>query len=382
LVATNVKIKFDRQSSAIELFVVAAVIAALGAGLSSSRRAIAQVPDLPGWKLHWNDEFDGPQLNEQNWQRINLKNSFNNEKQYYRPEHASIAGGKLRITATNEPLDGTLYRSARLESVLQFGPGRFEARIDLPTTQGMWPAFWLLPNGTQWPTGGEIDILENRGRQPYVVSSAYHWQTDPAPCCSQHRFVSKEYSTTANGRPLNFHDGFHVYAVEWEATQLRFYVDDVLHYTIDELANRPIFENPMNIILNLAVGGHFGGNPDGTTVFPQYLEIDYVRVWQPMTGLSGDYNGDQRVDAADYVVWRDSLGQGQIGHPVDGSGNGTVDRADFLMWRNNFGAVARTAAAVAAQMPEPCSSTLVAVAVLRAIGLRTNRTTLQSAATR
>ena len=127
------------------------------------------------------------------------KNSFNNEKQYYRPEQASIVDGKLRITATNQPLDGKLYRSARLESVQKFGPGRFEARIDLPTTQGMWPAFWLLPNGTQWPTGGEIDILENRGRQPLLVSSAYHWQTNPGPCCSQHQFVFEEYTTTANG---------------------------------------------------------------------------------------------------------------------------------------------------------------------------------------
>jgi beta-glucanase (GH16 family) len=362
---------FDRQSSAIELFVVAAVIAALGAGLSSSRRAIAQVPDLPGWKLHWHDEFDGTRVSEQNWQLVDLKNSFNNEKQYYRPEQASIVDGKLRITATNEALDGKLYRSARLESVRQFVPGRFEARIDLPTSQGMWPAFWLLPNGTQWPTGGEIDILENRGRQPLVVSSAYHWQTNPGPCCAQHRFVSEDYSTTAGGERVNFHEGFHIYAVEWEATELRFYVDGVLHFTVNELPDRPIFENPMNIILNLAVGGDFGGDPDGTTLFPQHMEIDYVRVWQPMAGLSGDYNGDQQVDAADYVEWRNSLGHSEIGHAADGSGNGTVDSADFLVWRNNFGAVTGTDGPAAARIPEPRGSTLVAIALLRAMGVRT-----------
>jgi beta-glucanase (GH16 family) len=347
--------------------------AAVTAAILNAPYAVAQVPDLPSWKLHWHDEFDGPQINEQNWQRIDRKNSFNNEKQYYRPEQATIVDGKLRITATNEPLDGKPYRSARLESMSQFGPGRFEARIDLPTTQGMWPAFWLLPNGTQWPTGGEIDILENRGRQPFVVSSAYHWQKDPGPCCAQHRFVTEEYSATANDMPVNFHDGFHVYAVEWEAAQLRFYVNGVLHYTVNETASRPIFENPMNIILNLAVGGDFGGDPDGTTVFPQHMQIDYVRVWQPMEGLSGDYNGDQRVDAADYVVWRNSVGQSAIGHAADGSGNGIVDNADFLIWRSSFGAMAGTVGTMAAQIPEPRTATFIAIALWRAMCLRASR---------
>jgi beta-glucanase (GH16 family) len=337
---------------------------------SSPPRVIAQIPDVPGWQIHWHDEFDGPQVDEQNWQRINRRNSFNNEKQYYRPEQASIVDGTLRITATNQPLEGKLYRSARLESVQKFAPGRFEARIDLPTTQGMWPAFWLLPNGVQWPTGGEIDILENRGRQPFLVSSAYHWQTNPGPCCSEHEFVVEEYAASQNGAPVNFHEGFHVYAVEWEATQLRFYVDNVLHYTVNESANRPIFENPMNIILNLAVGGDFGGDPDNTTVFPQYMDIDYVRVWQRRSGLSGDYNGDGRVDAADYVVWKASAGENGIGLPADGSGNGAIDAADYLVWKTNFGAVAGDARGVAASVPEPCTSTLAAIALLRAVGSR------------
>ena len=335
--------------------------------------SIAQVPDLPGWQLHWHDEFDGPQVDEQNWERINLKNSFNNEKQYYRPEQSSIVEGNLRITATNQPLEGKLYRSARLESVHKFSPGRFEARIDLPTTQGMWPAFWLLPNGTQWPTGGEIDILENRGRQPFLVSSAYHWQTNPGPCCSQHQFVFEEYAVGQNGSPVNFHEGFHIYAVEWEATQLRFYVDGVLHYTVNELANRPIFENPMNIILNLAVGGDFGGDPNATTIFPQHMDIDYVRYWQPQADLSGDYNGDQQVNAADYVVWRNSEGESGIALTADGSGNGTVDAADYLMWIRNFGTAESTARGMAMQVPEPGYSTLAAIALLRVVGLRKSR---------
>ena len=194
----------------------------------------------------------------------------------------------------------------------------------------------------------------------------------PGPCCSQHQYVFEEYTATNNGAPVNFHNGFHVYAVEWEATQLRFYVDNVLHFTVNELTNRPIFENPMNIILNLAVGGDFGGDPDGTTVFPQEMDIDYVRVWQRPTGLSGDYNGDQKVDAADYVVWRNTVGQSGIGLPADGSGNGSVDDADYLVWRKRFG-TAGPANGFASHVPEPCSSVIAAVAMLRMVCARKSR---------
>jgi beta-glucanase (GH16 family) len=235
----------------------------------------------------------------------------------------------------------------------------------------MWPAFWLLPRDKDWPTGGEIDILENRGSEPLRVSSAYHWQTNPSvPCCSQHQYVFENYSAMENGAPVNFHAGYHTYAVEWEATQLRFYVDGVLHYTVNENPNRPIFENPMNIILNLAVGGDFGGDPNATTVFPQYMDVDYVRVWRRQTGLSGDYNRDGRVDAADYVVWRKTSGSNGIGLAADGSGNGTVDATDFLVWRKNF---ARTSSFGAANVPEPGITSIVAAAFLRAFGMRVCR---------
>src|SRR5690606_2246816 len=115
--------------------------------------------------------------------------------------------GALRITATNQSLDGKPYRSARLESWDAYSYGRFEARIDLPTTQGMWPAFWLLPNDTQWPTGGEIDIMENRGSQPTIVSSAYHFQRNPGPCCGQHEYIYDNYTKIEGGEFVNFHEG-------------------------------------------------------------------------------------------------------------------------------------------------------------------------------
>lgn len=323
------------------------ILLALIFGASPS---VAQIADLPGWELSWQDEFDGPGLDTTKWEALNRRNSFNNEKQYYHPNQVAVSGGALQLTAINTPRDGKAYQSGLVTSRDLFGPGRFEARIDLPTGQGMWPAFWLNPNQVQWPTGGEIDILENRGSQPNLVSSAYHWQANPGPCCSQHRLVFEEHTASVGGIPVNYHDGFHVYAVEWEATRLRFYVDGLLHFTVTESANLPIFETPKNIILNLAVGGDFGGDPNGTTVFPQTMRVDYVRLWRPAAGLSGDYNGDGLVDAADYSVWRDTLGTTGIDLPADGSGNGTVDASDLNIWRTAFGA---TAGVPAVAVPEP-----------------------------
>jgi beta-glucanase (GH16 family) len=340
--------------------------------LAFAASAAAQIPDVPGYRLIWQDEFDGQSVDTQKWDLIDLRNSHNNEQQYYKPEQASIVDGKLRITATNQALDGKPYRSARLESHQAFAPGRFEARIDLPTTQGMWPAFWLLPNSYQWPTRGEIDILENRGSQPFVVSSAYHWQTNPGPCCDQHEFVFEEYGAIQNGQRVNYHTGFHTYAVEWEATRLRFYVDGVLHYTVNETENRPIFETPMNIILNLAVGGDFGGNPDGSTVFPQFMDVEYVRVWEKQASVTGDFNDDGLVDSGDYVIWRKTLNESGIGLMADASGNGSVGPEDYNIWKNGFAtAVSQgTQSIVALNIPEPVTAVPIAVGLLLAYGQR------------
>lgn len=248
-----------------------------------SSLAIAQVPDLPGWDLVWNDEFDGTSLNTDNWEALFRQDSFNNEKQFYHPNQVAVNDGNLELTAINVPLGNKAYQSGLVTSQDLFGPGRFEARIDLPTSQGMWPAFWLNANHVDWPQGGEIDILENRGSQPNLVSSAYHWQTNPGPCCDQHQYVFNEYTATEGGQPVNFHDSFHTYAAEWDETEIKYYVDGNLYHTVTESANRPIFETQKNIILNVAVGGNFGGDPDGTTVFPQTMYVDYVRYWQRST---------------------------------------------------------------------------------------------------
>jgi beta-glucanase (GH16 family) len=331
------------------------------------KTASAQIPDVPGWELTWHDEFDGTTLNTTNWAPLNRQNSVNEEKQYYRPEQVTVANGTLRLTATNQPLGSKQYRSGLITSKALYGPGRFEARIDLPTTQGMWPAFWLNANQVPWPQGGEIDIMENRGSQPTLVSSAFHWQKNPGPCCNNWHYVFQNYSASSGGEGVNFTAGFHTYAAEWDTTQIGFYVDGNLYHTVKNNSHMPDDNFPMsdanfttakNIILNLAVGGNFGGDPDGSTVFPQTMEVDYVRVWQRLAGLlPGDYNNDQRVDAADYVVWRRGLGT-------------TYTQADYDVWRANFGQTIGSGGALPSAeplpiaVPEPTTLTLLIMAMV------------------
>jgi beta-glucanase (GH16 family) len=335
--------------------------------LATVQSVNAQIPDVPGWQLSFHDEFDGTSLNTTNWTALDRQDSFNNEKQYYYPDQVTVAGGNLQLTAINVPRGNKDYQSGLITSKALYGPGRYEARIDLPTTQGMWPAFWMNANQVNWPQGGEIDIMENRGSQPNLTSSAFHWQKDPGPCCSNWHFVFDEYVAFEEGDPVNFHAGFHTYAAEWEDTQIRFYVDGNLHFTVNKNSEMSDanFLTAKNIILNLAVGGNFGGDPDGSTVWPQTLFVDYVRVWQPQTGLAGDYNGDGTVSAADYTVWRNSNGQTGIDLPADGSGNGSVGTEDYDLWKANFGGPEPPGGGSSSiSAPEPTAAVSMSVGIL------------------
>jgi beta-glucanase (GH16 family) len=341
---------------------------------ASAERVAAQIPDVPGWQLSWHDEFDGSSLDTAEWTAANRQDQNNNEKQYYRPQQVTVSNGNMVITATNQPFGNKQYSSGLITSKDLFGQGRYEARIDLPTTQGMWPAFWMNPNQVQWPLGGEIDIMENRGSQPNLTSSAFHWQKNAGPCCGSHLYVAHDYTATSGGQPVNFHSGFHTYAAEWDknpttnANEVRFYVDGNLHFTVTQNSamSDANFTTAKNIILNLAVGGDFGGDPNGTTVFPQTMLVDYVRVWHRPTGVTGDYNSNGQVDAADYVIWRNTEDQNGIGLAGDGSGNGTVGPEDYEIWRQNFaGAAGLGAAALAAEgVPEPSVAVPMAVSLL------------------
>ncbi len=204
----------------------------------------------------------------------------NNELQYYtdRTENVKVQNGVLLITAQREDFEGSAYTSARLLTKDKFEQryGRFEARIRLPYGQGIWPAFWMLGadiDENPWPGAGEIDIMEYRGQDPTVLIGSVH-----GPGYNGGNAISKEY-TLPNDR---FDTGFHVFGIEWGPEYVNYYVDDILYNQItpEDVTGDWVFDKPFYILLNLAVGGTFVGDPNEETVFPQTMLVDYVRVYK------------------------------------------------------------------------------------------------------
>jgi beta-glucanase (GH16 family) len=204
----------------------------------------------------------------------------NNELQYYtkRTENVKVENGYLLITAEKESYNGASYTSARLTTKGLFDQayGRFEARIRLPYGQGIWPAFWLLGANIDevgWPQCGEIDIMEYRGQQPTKLLGTVH-----GPGYSGGASITKSYSLL-NDR---FDTGFHIFGIEWGPKYINYYVDNVLYNQITpaDVTGEWVFDHPFYIIINLAVGGNFVGNPNSETVFPQTMLVDYVRVYK------------------------------------------------------------------------------------------------------
>jgi len=250
------------------------------------------VPPSSGFVLSWSDEFngaDGSPPDPGKWTYdIGGRGWGNNELETYtnRAANAQIKGGNLVITAQKETFTGTDgttrdYTSARLKTQGLFAQayGRFEARIKIPAGQGMWPAFWMLGNDITtngWPKCGEIDIMENIGREPGIVHGSLHGPGSTAT-------TSDETSTTTLANNANFTADFHVYAIEWDPAQVKFFVDSNNYVTFQK-ANWPsngtwVFDHPFFIILNVAVGGTWPGSPDATAQFPQQMLVDYVRVY-------------------------------------------------------------------------------------------------------
>ncbi len=238
--------------------------------------------------LVWQDEFDGAAgqaPDPANWGfDLGTGNSGwgNNELQYYRAENAALDGaGHLVITARQEDFAGSRYTSARLLSKgkRQFDRGRIEARIKLPVGRGIWPAFWMLGaniDAVSWPACGEIDVMEYRGQEPKVVLGSLH-----GPGYSGAAAVSNRFTLSGDA---GFDADFHVFSVEWDAAYISWAVDGATYAVVtpDRLpAGAPwVFDQDFFLILNLAVGGNFLGPPDASTVFPQAMVIDYVRVYQ------------------------------------------------------------------------------------------------------
>ncbi|OUR97612.1 glycosyl hydrolase family 16 [Flavobacteriales bacterium 33_180_T64] len=203
----------------------------------------------------------------------------NNELQYYtdRSENINIEDGVLKFNIIKESYEGSGYTSARLltKDLFEQKYGRIEARIQLPWGQGLWPAFWMLGANSEvsWPQVGEIDIMENRGQEPTLVSGSVH-----GPGYFASEGITKSYELE-NDR---FDTGFHIFGIEWGEDYINYYVDDVLYNQItpEDVTGEWVFNQPFYIIMNVAVGGDYPGSPNNTTVFPQTMLVDYVRVYQ------------------------------------------------------------------------------------------------------
>ncbi len=241
--------------------------------------------------LLWSDEFNGangsapdsakwtPETGGNGWGNEELETYTSSAKNAYQE------GGRLVIKVIKETVMGTdgisrNYTSSRLITKSKFSQkfGRFEARIKIPFGQGLWPAFWLLGDNISsapWPACGEIDVMENIGKEPATVHGTIH-----GTGYSGASGIGSYYSLSS-GR---FADDFHVFAVEWEPSQIRFYVDANL-YASRTPSDLPLgatwaFDHGFYILLNVAVGGTWPGNPDSTTTFPQAMMVDYVRAYQ------------------------------------------------------------------------------------------------------
>ena len=242
------------------------------------------------WVLTWSDEFNGPNGSAPDpakWVVESGGNGWgNNELEYYtaRDRNVRQENGNLVIEAIKESFTGPdgvhrNYTSARLKSEGRFSQlyGRFEARIQIPSGQGAWPAFWMLGDDyptTGWPRCGEIDIMESVGSQSATVQGSLH-----GPGYSGSNPLTSAY-TLPRGR---FSDGFHVFSVEWEPGVVRFFVDDKLYATKTPAdlpaGKRWVYDHAFFVLLDLAVGGDFPGSPGDSTVFPQRMLVDYVRVY-------------------------------------------------------------------------------------------------------
>ncbi|MGW2091409.1 family 16 glycosylhydrolase [Promicromonospora sukumoe] len=249
--------------------------------------------------LTWSDEFNGAAgsaPNAANWNHETGAGGWgNNELQNYvnsRQNSALDGNGNLVITARQA---GSGYTSARLTTKGKVQPqyGRLEARIKIPRGQGIWPAFWMLGGqfpGTPWPNSGEIDIMENIGREPNRVHGTLH-----GPGYSGGNPITGSYAHPQN---WSFADDFHTFAVDWSPNSITWLVDGNAYQTFTPAntgGNPWVFNQPFFFILNVAVGGNWPGYPDGSTQFPQQMVVDYVRVYDSTGGGGGGRTGTVRA---------------------------------------------------------------------------------------
>ena len=237
-----------------------------------------------GWDLVWHDEFEGNAVNSNYWSFEvgdgcpHLCGWGNNEWQYYRAQNAWVEGGVLTIEARRENFGNRNYTSARMKTQgkKSFLYGRVDIRALLPKGQGIWPALWTLGESITsvgWPACGEIDIMEmigGSGRENQVHGTV-HWDLNG------HVQAGGSYTLPSG----TFADEYHVFSIIWDENLIRWFVNDIQYYQIDITPNHMTeFHEKHFFIFNVAVGGNWPGYPDGTTIFPQQMKVDYIRVFQ------------------------------------------------------------------------------------------------------
>ena len=247
------------------------------------------------WSLVWSDEFNDSAVNFENWSYMTgdgtdygeTRGWGNDEKQYYTedPVNSGIAtdaegNSVLYIDATATPNGPTEYASAKLttEDLFEFRFGKVEARIKLPETKGIWPALWMLGANKPeigWPGSGEIDIMEMVGNAEQTVHGTVHYVNSD----NEHRLNGNSNSLTEG----KYSDDYHLYSIEWTPESITWFVDDEQYHQVTIAADMKEFLREHYLILNVAVGGYWPGYPDETTVLPQRMAVDYVRVYEDKT---------------------------------------------------------------------------------------------------
>jgi len=337
-----------------------------------------------GFVMVWNDEFEGDKLDLTKWSyQIGTGSSEgltgwgNDELEYYtdRSANVDVKDGNLVITAIKEEerYNGSMFTSGRIRTFTNEGEtlfatrfGRVEARMKLPEGEGLWPAFWLLPADKsiygEWATSGEIDIMEARGRVPDKVGGAIHFGQDwPNNVCKNEEYTFPEGTDITD---------YHIYALEWEPGELRWYVDDECYYTMNNWFGKgenaaadytypAPFDVPFYILFNLAVGGTYdlGANPYSKEVeYPAQMFVDFVRVYHKKDGYPSLMDNKTVVtdnrDKESFALFTDLYSDGDFivdkefatmnTEAITDTGNGIIPNSkDWQFAVGNFGGMAK-----------------------------------------
>ncbi len=245
------------------------------------------------YSLIWSDEFDGSTIDPSKWTYDIGQGSGgwgNNELQYYTssPNNVFLNAGYLNIVGKVENIGGAFYSSSRIKTqgLFDFTYGKVEARMKVPAGQGLWPAFWMLGSNISsigWPRCGEIDIMEHVNNELFVHGTHHYFNNG-------HIYEGESVFTNATE--------FHVYAIEWTPTAIKWFLDGTEFYQTNigpTAISKEEFHNPFFLILNLAIGGNWPGNPNPSTIFPATMMVDYVRVYQETNGLIDNQLSDLTV---------------------------------------------------------------------------------------